>query len=160
MIRHTNSVEIIEYQPRYKDAFKLLNYEWLEKYFYVEKIDSEVLSKPEHYFINKGGYIFFAKYNDDIVGTSALFKHKDEGFELTKMAVTEKFQGLKIGEKLALAAIDKARSLGVKSLFLETNSKLLPAIKLYKKLGFKPEKYPNSKSEHYQRADTYMLFEF
>jgi putative acetyltransferase len=80
--------------------------------------------------------------------------------ELTKMAVTEKFQGLKIGERLALAAINKAKSLGGKSIFLETNSKLLPAIKLYKKLGFEHKAYPKCKSEHYQRADTYMVLEF
>ena len=159
-IRQTDAVEIIDYQSQYKEAFKLLNYEWLEKYFYVEKIDSDILSEPEQHIIKKGGYIFFAKHNDDIVGTSALIKHKDEGFELTKMAVTEKYQGLKIGEKLALAAINKARALGQKSIFLETNSKLLPAIKLYKKLGFKSRQYPKRKSEHYQRADTYMVFEF
>jgi len=76
------------------------------------------------------------------------------------MAVTEKYQGLKIGEKLAIVAIDKARSLGEKSIFLETNSKLVHAIKLYKKLGFKLKKYPKRETEHYQRADTYLVFEF
>ena len=97
---------------------------------------------------------------NDIIGTSALIKHRNGRFELTKMAVTEKYQGLKIGERLAIAAIKKARSLGEKSIFLETNSKLSVAIGLYKKIGFKNKPYPKKRSEHYQRADTYMVLDF
>ncbi len=155
--RESELVKIIDYKPEFREAFKRLNYEWLEKYFYVEKIDADVLSKPEEYIIRNGGFIFFATYNDEIVGTSALIKHEKEGFELSKMAVTEKYQGLKIGRKLADAAIVKVKSLGEKSVFLETNSKLAPALNLYKKLGFKHVEYPSGKSEHYQRSDTYMV---
>ncbi len=155
--RKSESVEIIKYHSKFKKAFKQLNYEWLEKYFYVEKIDADVLSKPDEYILKKGGYIFFAKYNDEIVGTSALIKHEKKGFELSKMAVKEKYQGLQIGEKLADAAIVQAKSLGEQSIFLETNSKLTPALSLYKKLGFLQVDYPSGKSEHYQRSDTYMV---
>ena len=157
--RQTDTVEIIEYQPKYKEAFKKLNYEWLEKYFYIEKIDVDILSEPETHILNKGGYIFFARLNDEIVGTIALMKHEDLGFELTKMAVTEKYQGLKIGEKLALAVINKAKSLGQKNIFLESNIKLIPALNLYKKLGFEYRDNTKRKSD-YQRADIYMVLEF
>lgn len=154
--RQGGSVEILQYQSEYRAEFKRLNVEWLEKHFYVEKIDDDILSNPEEYILKPGGFIFFAKCGDEIVGTSALIKHSDM-FELAKMAVTEKYQGLKIGKKLADVAIDKARALGQRQIFLETNSKLKPALNLYKKLGFVDAPYPGGKSEHYQRSDTYMV---
>lgn len=48
------------YHSKYATAFKTLNIEWLESYFYVEPYDNEVLSNPKKYIIDKGGYIFFA----------------------------------------------------------------------------------------------------
>jgi len=154
----TVRVQIVDYSSQYKDHFKRLNVEWLEKYFYVEKFDNEVLSHPEKYVLKDGGAIFFSLYGSEIVGTAALIRQKDL-FELSKMAVTEKCQGLKIGQKLAEAAIEKARNLGEKQIFLETNSKLAPAISLYHKLGFRHAEHPLGKSEHYQRADTYMILD-
>ena len=52
------------------------------------------------------------------------------------MAVSPKAQGNQIGYKIGLATIEKARELGAKKIFLETNSSLKPALGLYKKLGF------------------------
>ena len=73
------------------------------------------------------------------------------------MSVPEKYQGLKIGRKLAQAAIKQFEQSDVPNLYLETNSKLKPAIKLYESLGFvhkgiKP-------GTHYKRADVYMVFQ-
>jgi N-acetylglutamate synthase-like GNAT family acetyltransferase len=95
-----------------------------------------MLENPETEIINKGGFIFFAEYENEIVGTAALINHSDSVFELAKMAVNEKVQGKQIGKKLAQAAINKVMSLNADLLFLETNSKLLPALNLYKNLGF------------------------
>ena len=52
------------------------------------------------------------------------------------MAVSPKAQGKSIGWLLGKAAIEKAKSLGVQKLYLESNTKLQPAINLYHKLGF------------------------
>ena len=91
-------LQIIPFKKPYSKDFYKLNKEWLETYFYVEPLDEDVLSQPEKYIINKGGYIFFAKLNDTIVGTYAFMPLKDkEGFELTKMAVLPKMRGQKIG---------------------------------------------------------------
>ena len=85
------NIEIIDFEPKYRDDFKNLNVEWLEKYFEVEPYDKEVLSNPEKYILEKGGKIFFAKLEDKIIGTVALMP-KNSSFELTKMAVTDKIQ--------------------------------------------------------------------
>jgi Acetyltransferase (GNAT) family len=57
-----------------------------------------MLSNPQKYIIDKGGKIFYAKYKNQIVGTVTLLKIDDYMFELSKMAVKEKFQGLEIGK--------------------------------------------------------------
>ncbi|PIW70114.1 MAG: hypothetical protein COW08_03550 [Ignavibacteriales bacterium CG12_big_fil_rev_8_21_14_0_65_30_8] len=130
------SVEIITYNKKYKEIFKKLNYEWLEEYFNVEDKDEKLLNEPEKYIIKKGGQIFFARINNEIVGTSAAIKIDRQTYELSKMAVTKKAQGKQAGKKLALAVIGFAYSKNAKYVTLLTNKKLYSAINLYKKLGF------------------------
>lgn len=151
-------VEIIHYVPEYKRDFYGLNKHWLEKYFYMEAIDHEVLSNPEENIINPGGFVLIARLNNKAVGTAALIAAEDGGLELSKMAVDESCQGLGIGEKLAKAAIDQFKATDFDYLFLESNRKLLPALNLYRKLGF-VEKEPPFEQSHYARADIYMVYQ-
>ena len=150
-------VEIIAYQPKYAALFYKLNVEWLEKYFYVEPYDEKVLSNPQKYILDAGGFIFFAKYNNEIVGVVSLINQKTF-FELSKMAVAPKYQGLKIGEKLMDFCIQFAKNQQWKSVTLYSNRKLIPAIELYKKTGFKEVEL--EKKSHYERSDIKMLLEF
>ncbi|MCU0324989.1 MAG: GNAT family N-acetyltransferase, partial [Spirosomaceae bacterium] len=119
-----------------KDDFKNLNIEWIEKYFTVEPHDLEQLDDPEGYILNNGGMIFFAKYGNEIVGTCALIKTDVTSYELAKMAVSPKYQGIGAGRKLGQTAIEAAKKLGATYLYLESNQKLTPALTLYKSLGF------------------------
>ncbi|MBP2617233.1 GNAT family N-acetyltransferase [Chryseobacterium jejuense] len=134
-----NEVKIISYEPQYKEAFKALNEEWIKTFFVMESSDYKLLDHPEEEILDKGGYIAFALLNGEAVGTCALVKaHEDPlAFELSKMAVSPKAQGKKIGYLLGNTLVEKARELKAEKVFLETNSVLVPAIKLYEKLGFK-----------------------
>lgn len=134
--KQIEKIDIVNYSPEYKKYFRDLNYQWLNKYFKIEKTDKTILNNPDTEIISKGGSIFFAKLNDRIIGTCALIKHDIDTFELSKMAVDEKAQGKQAGKKLSLAAITKAKANNAKVLFLHTSSGLLPAINLYKKMGF------------------------
>lgn len=78
-----------------------------------------------------------AIYNKEIAGTVALKRINATLFELTKMAVEERFQGMKIGRALCEAAINKARTAGGKKVILYSSTLLTPAIGLYRKLGFR-----------------------
>jgi len=133
--RLMTKVEIIDFRPEYREFFKTLNLEWLEKYFSVEPVDREILWHPEQ-ILEDGGAILFARVDGEVVGTCAL-QRQGEGWELTKMAVTEPHQGRQIGKKLMLAAIDRAREMGLERLYLVTNSSLTPAVTLYRKVGFR-----------------------
>ncbi|MGC5745055.1 GNAT family N-acetyltransferase [Chryseobacterium sp. NFX27] len=154
-----NEVKIIAYDPQYKEAFKALNEEWIKTFFTMEGGDHKLLDNPEEQIINKGGYIVFAILDNEAVGTCALVKISDEPlrFELSKMAVSPKAQGKKIGYLVGQALVDKARGLNAESVSLETNSVLVPAIKLYEKLGFKHMPVCGSA---YSRCNRQMLLEF
>lgn len=141
--KQIEKIDIVNYSPECKKYFRDLNYRWLKKYFKVEKPDRIILNNPETEIISKGGSILFAKLNDEVIGTCALIKHDNDTFELSKMAVDEKEQGKQAGKKLSLAAIAIAKANKAKVLFLHTSTSLLPAINLYKKLGFVQTQSPD-----------------
>ena len=153
----SDTLEIIPFEEKYAKHLYDLNVEWLEKYFYVEPYDEKVLSNPQEYIIDNGGFIFFAKYNNEIVGVVALINQKTF-FELSKMAVSPKYQGLKIGQKLMDFCIDFAKNKQWKSITLYSHRSLVPAINLYRKIGFNEVEV--EKDVHYERADIKMLLEF
>ena len=129
-------LEIVDYQTEHQPWFEALNRHWIEKYFWMEPIDHEVLQSPAHHIIQHGGATLMASWNREIVGTVAL-KYVAPGiYEFTKMAVDERFQGKKIGLALSKAALTKAHALRAQKVILYSNTKLVAAIELYKKIGF------------------------
>ena len=132
-----DSVEIIGYSDDLKKYFKRLNYEWIEKFFAIEPNDEYVLSNPIKAIIEEGGSIFFAKLNDEIVGTVALIKIDDSTAELAKMAVTEHYQNYGIGKQLMYAVMQQARKDDIARLVLYSHTSLAAAIHLYTRFGFR-----------------------
>lgn len=130
------NLEIIEYLPEHQPWFEKFNRQWIEEFFWMEPIDVETLQDPDEYIISKGGKILVALYNKEIAGTVALKYVDDSTYEFTKMAVDSKFRGLKVGQALGEAAIVKAQNLGAKRIILYSHTVLVPAVTLYKKLGF------------------------
>ena len=149
-----NPLHIIEFRNDLVDHFKILNIAWLQKYFYVEPIDDVMLSDPKKYIIDKGGYIFFAEADNQIAGTFALMKVQEGVYELAKMAVDEKHQGQKIGNKMMEFAIERAKNLKARKLILYSNKILGPAIHLYRKYGFVEVPLENSE---YKRSNIKMV---
>jgi len=154
-----NDIRIVDYDPRWRADFARLNIDWLERFFVVEPIDREVLSDPDTHILADGGRVLFAVNEDKhAVGTVAL-KHEGEGvYELTKMAVEPGHQGRGIGRLLMQGALDVYRALQGRELFLESSSKLTPALALYESVGFRHYPAPRPGS-HYARADVYMVWE-
>ncbi|MDN3605646.1 GNAT family N-acetyltransferase [Kaistella yonginensis] len=148
-----NKIEIINFSDDLKDAIKILNYEWLEKYFRVEESDIRSLCNPREEIIEKGGFIFYAKLDDEIVGTASLLKKEEYIFELGKMAVSEKAQGLKIGTLLLEHCLCIAKQNQIKTVILYSNTQLESAIHLYRKFGFSEMKLEKGR---YERADIKM----
>ncbi len=148
-----NKIEIISFTDALAIHFTNLNKAWVKKYFEIEPLDEKMLSDPKHYYIDEGGFIFFAMYNNEVAGTFALLKVSNTVFELSKMAVDENFQGKNIGNAMMEFCLQEAKRLQLKKLILYSNTLLRPAIYLYKKYGFKEIK--DFKSE-YKRANIKM----
>ena len=154
----TSNLEIIPFDNTYSKDFYVLNREWLETYFYVEPFDEAVLSNPKAHIIDKGGFIFFAKLDHQIVGTYAFMPLKDQpGFELTKMAVSPNLRGQKIGQQLLTHSLDFAKTNHFPKLLLYSSTKLENAIHLYRKIGFK--EVPLETESPYKRSDIKMEFD-
>ena len=136
MIQVSTTISVREYEPRHQPWFEQFNRAWIERYFWMEPVDFEVLQHPDKHILAHGGAILMAYAGEDIAGTVAL-KYVSPGiYEFTKMAVDEKFQGLKIGLLLAETAIVKAKSMGAHKIILYSHTSLATAIGLYRKLGF------------------------
>lgn len=129
-------LEIVSYKEQYADDFARLNYWWIEKYFKIEPNDRLFLDNPHKMIIAKGGDILFVLNNKQVIGTCALIKVDNNRFELAKMAIDPGFHRKGIGKRLGQAVIERAKELGAKSIFLESNTILDSAISLYRKLGF------------------------
>ena len=129
-------MEIIPYATSLKSYIKILNTEWLEKYFAVEPKDTIQLSDPENEIINKGGHIYYGKLENNIIATFSLLKITDTVFELGKMAVSEAYQGNGFGKQLLEYAITTAKEKNAEKIILYSNTKLEAAIALYKRFGF------------------------
>ena len=130
-------LSICNYSDDLAGEFHDINAEWISEMFCMEETDRKTLENPRSSIIDAGGAILFVKAEGlGIIGTCALQKTSTTGFELTKMGVRKVARGLKAGEFLLNAVIDKAAELGADPLYLLTNSRCAAAIHLYKKLGF------------------------
>ena len=69
-----DKLKIVPFNTDYISAFEKLNREWIEEYFIMEEEDLMTLQNPESYVMERGGEIFFAVLDGDVVGTAALIK--------------------------------------------------------------------------------------
>jgi len=147
---------IRSFQPGDETAFRSLNEAWITRFFVLEEKDRATLGDPQKYILQPGGQILLAQLSDQVVGCCALMRMDDQTFEIAKMAVAESAQGLGIGKLLMQESIDLARKLGARRLYLETNSKLKPALHLYSHFGFRTIAEGTLPPSPYARADVRM----
>src|SRR5688500_18494747 len=93
-------IEIVNYQPEHQQRFKEINEAWITQSYFMEEEDKKTLEDPYGYILKNGGKIFIALHNNYPVGTCAYLNLGDGVYEMIKMAVDEKFRGLKIGRKI------------------------------------------------------------
>lgn len=150
-----SGIEIVRFSPELAPEFERINRAWIETLFRVEPADEDVLRAPER-IVEDGGMILFARREGRIVGTVALIRLADEGvFEIAKMGVDPDQRGAGIGDALMTAVIEEARQRRARLLKIETNSKLEPALRLYRRHGFVDQ--PLATSAHgFARADVFL----
>lgn len=152
-INQEKSINVVDYAPIYQQAFKALNVEWISQHWELETPDHQALDNPEEYILDNDGVILIAREHQTPIGCCALIKIDDHTYELAKMAVSPKARGKKVGLLLGNKIIERAKLMGVKRLYLESNSVLTPAVNLYQKLGFT---HIENSSSPYNRCNVQM----
>jgi putative acetyltransferase len=138
------------------EAFRLLNEEWITRWFALEQKDHETLGDPNATIVARGGSVLMARLDGESVGCVALIPMGDGVYELSKMAVKPGLRGQGLGRRMILYAIEQAREMGATRLFLGSSTRLVNAVHLYESVGFRhvpPQSLPPVK---YSRADVFM----
>src|SRR4051812_29999909 len=87
-----NGIQILDYKPEHQQRFKEISEQWITRSYVMEPVDQQVVDHPDKYILNDGGAIVVAKYKGDIAGICALINEGHGIYELTKMAVDEKYR--------------------------------------------------------------------
>ncbi|AGA78657.1 GNAT family N-acetyltransferase [Echinicola vietnamensis] len=131
------AIRIIPFTPTLQPYFEAINKAWINEHFTLEPVDIAVLENPQENLLDKGGAVIFAVLEEEIVGTVALKEHAAGVYEMTKMGVVPAAQGKKVGWALAMAILEVARGMGGRKVVLYSSRKLIPAINMYRKMGFR-----------------------
>ena len=145
-------MEIVGFTDRHAEDFRRLNEIWILQHFALEGKDRRQLLDPHGEIIGQGGFVFVAEHEGAVIGCCALLRI-DEGFEVAKMTVAEDIRGQGVGRMLMDACLDKAKEEGAPRLYLETNSRLAPTIRLYRAMRFED---CAARVSDYERCDVYM----
>lgn len=119
-----------------------------------QNFNDELASFPGKYTAEQGGALIIAQIQSNpaepnaierdhgIVGCVALRRNTDTWCEMKRLYVTTNARKTGAGVKLAQAVIQKARGLGYGGIRLDTLPAMVPALTLYRRLGFvEIEKY-------------------
>lgn len=148
-------IRVVPFSPPYAADWKALNEGWiLEAGFDLETKDHLVLDNPDEAVLAKGGHILLAiNEQGQAIGCGSLMPLEDGGYEVAKMAVTPSARGQGASRLILQALMETARSKGASRLYIETNSALTPALRLYESFGFS---YLPNQNTPYARADVFM----
>lgn len=154
-----NDADVItrDFDPT-RDAprFRALNEAWIAKHFTLEAKDRATFADPVAKIIAAGGAILMLDVGGRTVGTCALVRLDAATYEVAKMAIAESHRNRGLGRILLEAVMARARTMGAERLYLESNSKLAPALTLYRKLGFTDVPKERIPPSPYARVDVWM----
>lgn len=134
------SVEIIDYEERYKPALEDISLPWLLEHDLLEPVDLEMLADPRR-FVADGGRVLLARRGEEIVGMVMVELQGDSQCELLKLGVRKEHRRQGVGAALMEAALDAARQAGQTRVVLTTNHQLKDALRLYERFGFEYVEY-------------------
>lgn len=108
-----------------------------------DSTDADLADIEGNYPRNAGIFDVVEARDGTVVGTVAVHRTSDSLCELRKMYLAEELRGHGWGKRLLDHAIEKAKTLGYKSMWLETADSLEVAHRLYKQNGFEAWEAPH-----------------
>ncbi len=138
-------MQIIEWDPAYRQAWYDLCYAWLDQFDLIEEEDLRILRDPEGAILAPGGTIFLALEDGALLGTLSMIPEGEGVYELAKMGVAPEYRRRGVADALMAKAHQWAHGRGASKLMLFTNRKLRAAQVLYDKWCFAEIHAPDEK---------------
>ncbi len=160
------AIEIRLFEARDAEAFAALNLAWIEEHFALEESDRYQLENPQQAIIGKGGRIVVAEIDGGVVGCGAVLPAHTQPapgkfyVEIVKMAARADVRGQGIGRAVIDRLIGEARAMGADGIWLETARQLEAAMRLYRRVGFRPLGEDEFWPTPYSRCNSQFLLEF
>ena len=148
-------MKLVQFQEKYRQAFIDFNTDWIVSNFgFLEEHDKETFEKIDEE-LNNGAMIFFAVEDEIPLACCMSMPMKDNTWEICKLGSNKNVPHKGAGTLVFKASMEQAFEHGAKRLFIISNSKLKPALHIYRKNGFKEIKLDNYE---YVRGD--IAFEY
>lgn len=136
-------MKVIPFEERYRQDFINFNTDWIVSNFgFLEEHDKETFEKIDEK-IEAGAMIFFAVENDVALATCMAIPMEGTTWEICKLGSNKNIPHKGAGSAVFEEAMKWALNHGAERLFILSNSKLKPALHIYKKYGFKEIKFEN-----------------
>lgn len=131
-------MEIVEYDPKYKQDFIDFNTAWIvDNFGALEAEDRETFAQIEASLEN-GGMIYFAVEHGTALATCMVRPLEEANtWEICKLASNKSQAHKGCGSAVFQACIQWAAGHGAKRLFILSNRKLKAALHIYEKFGFR-----------------------
>lgn len=129
-------MELIEYDPKYKEDFIQFNKDWIvDNFGFLENEDIKTFEEMDEVLAN-GAMIYFA-IEDNTALACCMAKPMENGnWEICKLASNKNRPHKGCGSAVFEAAFQWAIDHGAKRLFILSNSRLKAAIHIYEKFHF------------------------
>ncbi len=102
-----------------------------------QSFETELRDLPKGYEAPSGSLLLLRDLDDqEFVGCVAVKKLAGKKCEMKRLYVKPSHRVKKYGQKLAVAILEEAKALGYEEMWLDTLEELVPAVRLYEKLGF------------------------
>lgn len=136
-------MQVIPFEERYRQDFIKFNTDWIISNFgFLEEHDKETFEKIDKE-MEAGAMIFFAVENGVALATCMAMPMEGTTWEICKLGSNKNIPHKGAGSAVFEEAMKWALNHGVERLFILSNSKLKPALHIYKKYGFKEIKLEN-----------------
>ena len=148
-------MKIIPFEEKYRQDFINFNTDWIVSNFgFLEEHDKETFEKIDDE-MKSGAMIFFAVEDGIALSTCMAMPMEGTTWELCKLGSNKNVPHKGAGSAVFEEAMKQALNHGAKRLFIQSNSRLKPALHIYKKYGFKEIELEN---HEYVRGD--IAFEY
>jgi len=136
--QETESVAVVDYSPGLSKHFHELARPWLTEDLNgkLKEEGSIAFQNPDVKHFIEGGFLFYAKYKDQIVGFVALKRLDDPSFEFSNLYIHPNYQNLGIDTLLIERCISRCMENEVGELWLQTSISKTEAHLIYDSLGF------------------------